>query len=92
LVSKARYLIIVDYAKHVEYDGFIPSTQQKKVGFVLNLAEMLYNTSPIKGIYWGTYCCLSASIRMAKNLKHRPTKAFLHFTITRNFLILPRIF
>jgi hypothetical protein len=69
LVSKARYLIIVDYAKHVEYDGFIPSTQRKKVGFMPNLAEMLYNTSPIKGIYWGTYCCLSAPIRMAKNLK-----------------------
>jgi hypothetical protein len=35
--------------KHVENDGFIDSTQRKKISFAPNLAEILYNLSSIKG-------------------------------------------
>jgi hypothetical protein len=35
--------------KHVENDGFIDSTQRKKICFAPNFAEILYNPSSIKG-------------------------------------------
>src|SRR5271156_6195041 len=57
----------VDSAKKRENDGFIDATQRKKIGFAPNLAKMLYNPSSIKGNSCGAYCCLSASLRVAKS-------------------------
>ena len=57
----------VDSAKTHENDDFIDATQRKKIGFAPNLAKMLYNPSSIKGNSCGAYCCLSASLRVAKS-------------------------
>jgi len=53
-------------AKHVENDGFIESTQRKKMGFEFNLAGMLYDASPIREKLLRAYYCLSTPIRTAK--------------------------
>ena len=66
LVSEALLNMRRFSQKHVENDGFMDSTQRKKVGFESYLAEMLYITSSMKRTYSGAYCCLSASIRTSK--------------------------
>ena len=65
-LSRRLKKISKEKQKHVENDGFIESTQRKKVGFESNLAEMLYDASPISGKLLRAYSCLFTPIRTVK--------------------------